>query len=79
MQPVDCVFSWAGCNDKPLRKDVHVHTADTKHMTLLAIACGQLKKENEQLKEEVRENNDKMKKEIREKVEKLRKENINLK
>uniref|UniRef100_A0A1X7SXG9 Uncharacterized protein n=1 Tax=Amphimedon queenslandica TaxID=400682 RepID=A0A1X7SXG9_AMPQE len=38
--PVDCVFSWAGCNDKPLRKDVHVHTADTKHMTLLAVACG---------------------------------------
>ncbi|XP_019860846.1 PREDICTED: TNF receptor-associated factor 5-like, partial [Amphimedon queenslandica] len=34
--PVDCVFSWAGCNDKPLRKDVHEHTADTKHMTLLA-------------------------------------------
>uniref|UniRef100_A0A1X7SM54 RING-type domain-containing protein n=1 Tax=Amphimedon queenslandica TaxID=400682 RepID=A0A1X7SM54_AMPQE len=52
LEPVDCAFSWAGCNDKPLRKDVHVHTADTKHMTLLAVACGQLKKENEQLKEE---------------------------
>ena len=52
LEPVDCVFSWAGCNDKPLRKDVHVHTADTKHMTLLAVACGQLKKENEQIKEE---------------------------
>ena len=50
LEPVDCVFSWAGCNDKPLRKDVHVHTADTKHMTLLAVACGQLKKENEQIK-----------------------------
>uniref|UniRef100_A0A1X7T401 TRAF-type domain-containing protein n=1 Tax=Amphimedon queenslandica TaxID=400682 RepID=A0A1X7T401_AMPQE len=35
LEPVDCVFSWAGCNDKPLRKDVHVHTADTKHMTRL--------------------------------------------
>ena len=53
LEPIDCVFSWAGCNDKPLRKDVHVHTADTKHMTLLAVACGQLKKENEQMKEEV--------------------------
>ena len=53
LQPVDCVFSWAGCNDKPLRKDVLVHTADTKHMTLLAVACGQLKKENEKIKEEV--------------------------
>ena len=51
-QPVDCVFSWAGCNDKPLRKDVHVHTADTKHMTLLAVACGQLKKDVEILKYE---------------------------
>ena len=50
LEPVDCVFSWAGCNDKPLRKDVHVHTADTKHMTLLAVACGQLKKENEKIK-----------------------------
>ena len=64
LEPVDCVFSWAGCNDKPLRKDVHVHTADTKHMTLLAVACGQLKKENEQIKEE----NEK----IKEEVEKLK-------
>ena len=68
-------FSWAGCNDKPLHKDVHVHTADTKHMTLLAVACGQLKKENEQIKQEVRENNDKIKKMTQE-IEKL--ENIPL-
>ena len=60
LQPVDCVFSWAGCNDKPLRKDVHVHTADTKHMTLLAVACGQLKKENEQIKQ----GNEKIKKHV---------------
>ena len=52
LEPVDCVFSWAGCNDKPLRKDVHVHTADTKHMTLLDAACGQLNKENKQIKKE---------------------------
>uniref|UniRef100_A0A1X7T0C6 RING-type domain-containing protein n=1 Tax=Amphimedon queenslandica TaxID=400682 RepID=A0A1X7T0C6_AMPQE len=67
LEPVDCVFSWAGCNDKPLRKDVHVHTADTKHMTLLAVACGQLKKENEQMKVEnakIKEENEKMKEEI---------------
>uniref|UniRef100_A0A1X7T864 TRAF-type domain-containing protein n=1 Tax=Amphimedon queenslandica TaxID=400682 RepID=A0A1X7T864_AMPQE len=68
LEPVDCVFSWAGCNDKPLRKDVDKHTADTKHMTLLAVACGQLKKENEQIKEE-------MKKEI----EKLKEENEKIK
>ena len=61
LQPVDCVFSWAGCNYKPLCKDVHVHTADTKHMTLLAVACGQLKKENEQIKQE----NGEMKKEVK--------------
>ena len=54
LEPVDCVFSWAGCNDKPLRKDVHEHTADTKHMTLLAVACGQLKKENEVMKKHVK-------------------------
>ena len=82
LQPVDCVFSWAGCNDKPLRKDVHVHTADTKHMTLLAVACGQLKKENEQIKEEMtkekKEMSDKIKTMTRE-VEKLRKENKDLK
>ena len=54
LQPVDCVFSWAGCNDKPLRKDVHEHTADTKHMPLLAVACGQLKKENEVMKKHVK-------------------------
>uniref|UniRef100_A0A1X7UD58 RING-type domain-containing protein n=2 Tax=Amphimedon queenslandica TaxID=400682 RepID=A0A1X7UD58_AMPQE len=64
LEPVDCVFSWAGCNDKPLRKDVDKHTADTKHMTLLAAACGQLKKENEQIKQEMKklkEENGKMK------------------
>uniref|UniRef100_A0A1X7UIU8 RING-type domain-containing protein n=1 Tax=Amphimedon queenslandica TaxID=400682 RepID=A0A1X7UIU8_AMPQE len=71
LEPVDCVFSWAGCNDKPLRKDVHVHTADTKHMTLLAVACGQLKKENEEMKKEIRENNDKIK-EAKKEIEKLR-------
>ena len=69
LEPVDCVFSWAGCNDKPLRKDVHVHTADTKHMTLLAVACGQLKKENEQIKEEnkqIKEVSERFKEEIKE-------------
>ena len=54
LEPVDCVFSWAGCNDTPLRKDVHVHTADTKHMPLLAVACGQLKKENEEKKKKMK-------------------------
>uniref|UniRef100_A0A1X7SYY1 RING-type domain-containing protein n=1 Tax=Amphimedon queenslandica TaxID=400682 RepID=A0A1X7SYY1_AMPQE len=63
LEPVDCVFSWAGCNDKPLRKDVDDHTADTKHMTLLAVAFGQLKKENEQIKEEMKKEIEKLKEE----------------
>uniref|UniRef100_A0A1X7UI04 TRAF-type domain-containing protein n=1 Tax=Amphimedon queenslandica TaxID=400682 RepID=A0A1X7UI04_AMPQE len=74
LEPVDCVFSWAGCNDKPLRKDVHVHTADTKHMTLLAVACGQLKKENEQIKQE----NEQLKREMRDKNQKLKSEIFNI-
>uniref|UniRef100_A0A1X7ULD4 RING-type domain-containing protein n=1 Tax=Amphimedon queenslandica TaxID=400682 RepID=A0A1X7ULD4_AMPQE len=70
LESVDCVLSWAGCNDKPLRKDIDEHTADTKHMTLLAVVCGQLKKENEQLKEE----NEQIKQEMRKEVDKLTKE-----
>ena len=50
LQPVDCVFSWAGCKERPLRKDIELHTTDTKHMMILAVACGELKKENETLK-----------------------------
>uniref|UniRef100_A0A1X7TPD3 TRAF-type domain-containing protein n=1 Tax=Amphimedon queenslandica TaxID=400682 RepID=A0A1X7TPD3_AMPQE len=72
LEPVDCVFSWAGCNDKPLRKDVHVHTADTKHMTLLAVACGQLKKENNKLEEKVvklKIENEQIRQEMRKEVE----------
>ena len=51
LQPVDCVFSWAGCKERPLRKDIELHTTDTKHMMILAVACGELKKENITLKE----------------------------
>ena len=78
LQPVDCVFSWAGCNDKPLRKDVHVHSADTKHMTLLAVACGQLAKDNESLKED----NERIKetcKELKEENQRLSKDNDSFK
>ena len=75
LEPVDCVFSWAGCTDKPLRKDVHVHTADTKHMALLAIACGQLKKENEVMKREMK----KEVKALKEENEQIKKENEKIK
>ena len=53
LQPVDCVFSWAGCKERPLRKDIELHTTDTKHMMILAVACGELKKENEKVKQEI--------------------------
>ena len=48
-----CVFSWAGCKERPLRKDIELHTTDTKHMMLLAVACGELKKKNEKVKQEM--------------------------
>ena len=78
LQPVNCSFSWAGCNEKPLRKNVEVHTMDSKHMTLLAIACGQLKKENEELKEgmdKVKEENKNIKEENALMKMKIEKEN----
>ena len=47
LQPVDCVFSWAGCKERPLRKDTELHTTDTKHMMILAVICEKLQKEDE--------------------------------
>ena len=71
LQPVDCVFSWAGCKERPLRKDIELHTTDTKHMMILAVACGELKKENEKVKQEMatvrgelKKENDKIKEEL---------------
>ena len=52
-QWIVCMFSWAGCKERPLRKDIELHTTDTKHMMLLAAACGELKKENEKVKQEM--------------------------
>ena len=60
LQPVDCVFSWAGCKERPLRKDIELHTIDTKHMMILAVACGELKKEIKEVKDE----NKKLKQEL---------------
>ena len=75
LQPVDCVFSWAGCKERPLRKDIELHTTDTKHMMLLAVACGKLKKENEKVKQEMATVHGELKKEIKE----LKDENKKLK
>ena len=67
LQPVDCVFSWAGCKERPLRKDTELHTTDTKHMMILAVECGELRKEVKELKDEnekVKAENYKMKGQI---------------
>ena len=53
-QPIACEFKWAGCNDRPKRKDTDEHNTSNqqKHLLLLAKACGELKKENEALKKD---------------------------
>ena len=52
-QPIECEFKWAGCNDRPKRKDTDEHNTSNqqKHLLLLAKACGELKKDNEALKQ----------------------------
>ena len=53
-QPIACEFKWAGCNDRPKRKDTDEHNTSNqqKHLLLLAKACGELKKDNEALKQD---------------------------
>ena len=75
LQPVDCVFSWAGCKERPLRKDIELHTTDTKHMMILAVACGELKKENEKVKQEMAT----VRGELKEEIKELKDENKKLK
>ena len=54
LQPVECEFSWAGCKVKPKRQDLPKHCSDNIqiHLSLVARACQELKKENELLKRE---------------------------
>ena len=55
LQSVECEFKWAGCQYTPLRKDLQQHNNDSqlKHMSLLAKECGELKKENKELKKAI--------------------------
>lgn len=55
LQPVDCELQWAGCTVRPLRKDVRQHLVDNlhEHFSLLAVACGVLKEENKELRNEI--------------------------
>ena len=64
LQEVECDLSWAGCTDTLLRKDTMKHMSDKLqwHFSIMAIACGETKKQNEELRNEVKD----LKKEIKE-------------
>ena len=47
---VDCPFSYAGCKEQMLRKDVPEHIKEEFHFTLLAAATQRLTKGNQELK-----------------------------
>ena len=55
LQSVECEFKWVGCQYTSLRKDLQQHNNDSqlKHMSLLAKECGELKKENQELKKAI--------------------------
>ena len=65
LQPVECEFSWAGCEVKLKCQDLPKHCSDNIqiHLSLVARACQELKKENELLKRE----NDKIKERLKRK------------
>uniref|UniRef100_A0A1X7UPM8 TRAF-type domain-containing protein n=1 Tax=Amphimedon queenslandica TaxID=400682 RepID=A0A1X7UPM8_AMPQE len=72
-QPIDCQFKWAGCNDRPKRKDERQHNATSQqdHLLLLAGACSQLKKENKELREQLEKDKEDLRKELKEANQKL--------
>ena len=58
LEPVACELCWAGCTAWPQRKDIeqHITSNQLQHLTLLAKACEELKKENAELKEIISRN-----------------------
>lgn len=42
MHPIKCPFSWLGCEERPLRKDLEKHYTDTKHAVLFEAAYRKL-------------------------------------
>ena len=56
LQPVECEFSWAGCKVKTIRQDLAKHCSDNiqLHLSLVAKACQELKKENVKIKERLK-------------------------
>ena len=73
-EPIDCQFKWAGCNDRPKRKDEDQHnaTSQQKHLLLLAGACSQLKKGNEELRERLEKENKELREQFKKDNEDLR-------
>ena len=57
LEPVACELCWAGCTARPQRKDIeqHITSNQIKHFKLLAKACGELKKENADLRKELKD------------------------
>ena len=68
LQQIKCDLSWAGCTDTLLRKDTMYHMSDNLqwHFSIMAIACGEAKKQNEELRNEV--------KDLKKEIEDLKKE-----
>ena len=82
LQPVECEFSWAGCEVKPKRQDIPKHCSDNLQQHL-SLACDELKKEIKLLKKEnaeIKKENAEIKKENEEiKKENVEKENTKIK
>ena len=57
LQPVECELCWAGCTARPQRKDIeqHITSNQLQHFKLLAKACKELKKENAELRKELKD------------------------
>lgn len=56
--PVECQFSWAGCNESSLTRSqltTHSQTHQAQHLSLLAEACSSLSKDNKELKDKHKE------------------------
>ena len=68
LQKIECGLSWAGCTDTLLRKNTKNHMSDNFqwHFSIMAIACGEAKKQSKELRNEV--------KDLKKEIEDLKKE-----
>ena len=54
MEPVECVYSWLGCNERPRRKDAVKHHSDAHHH-LLSKVYKELREDTNQIKSDLKE------------------------